>query len=157
MKQKRFVPLLLPAVVALILLAWAIWITTTAFTEGSLPIARWDTDRNYLFGTIWVIAFLTILLPIYFFGISLGLTAFLERSEETQPRANTCWRVAWGMTVVMVLITFCTRLAVTSWFPTNMHPPFQALDGGAHWGIISTLILVGLVVIFYRLMRRLAH
>ena len=157
MKRKRLVPLVLPAVVAIILLAWAIWVTTTAFTEGSLPVAGWETDRKYLFGTIWLICFLTILLPIYFFGISLGLTAFLDDPEETQQRRSACWRVAWGMTVVMVLITFCTRLAATSWFPTRMHPPFQAFDGGLKWGVLSTLVLAVLLVIFYRLMRRLTH
>jgi hypothetical protein len=157
MKHKGLIPLMLPALVALILLAWAIWVTMTAFVQGALPVAGWETDRKYLFGTIWVIGFLTILLPIYFFGISLGLTAFLENPEEAKSRPPACWRVAWGMTIVMVLITFCTRLATTSWFETPMHPPFQAIQGGLKPGLLSTLVLITLLTIFYRLMRKLTH
>lgn len=157
MKRKKMIPLLLPASVAVILLIWSGWITWTSFEDGALPVVGWHTESRHLFGTIWLIALLTILLPIYFFGISLGLTAFLDSDQETAAKPKACWRVAWGMTIVLVLITFVTRLAVTAWFPTHMHPPFQSMEGGVLPGSVVTTVLFCLLVIFYRLMQRLSH
>ena len=157
MTRKPLLPLLLPAIVAVILLAWAVWVTWTSFRAGALPVVGWQTEHRHLFGTLWLAAFLCILLPVYFFGISLGLTSLIESDQATPQRPSVCWSVACGMTIVEVLITFTARLAVTAWFPTEMHPPFQHLQGGWWPGLISTAVLALLLTLFYRIMRRIAR
>lgn len=145
--------LLLPASVAAVLLLWACWILYTGFKYGRLPVAGWETEHHYIFGTAWLLVFLVILLPAYGYAMTLGVLAVLERHDSNQPQPDNYWPVAVAVTVMLVLITFCARVAVTAWFPSDMHVPLNEYQGGMAAGFVATLIMGAVLVIFYRVAR----
>jgi hypothetical protein len=153
--QQQPLSLLIPGFFGLLLLTWAGWITYTAFTEGSLPVVGWQTQYPKLFGLAWVIAFFVVLLPAYVYSIGLGILGWLERNMEQQLSPQNHWLVAIGITALLSLVTYCTRIAVTAWFPEPMHPPFHNFQGGLLGGGITTVVLTVVMVIFYRVARSL--
>jgi hypothetical protein len=152
-RKRQPMALLIPGLFALLLLAWAGWITFTAFKEGSLPVVGWQTDHPRLFGVAWLVAFLVVLLPAYLFSAGLGLLGMLERPQGERPTDQNSWLVAIGFTALLGLLTFCTRVAVTAWFNEPMHPPLDHFQGGLISGLITTIMLGGVVVLFHRVAR----
>lgn len=153
--QRRRQPtaLLIPGLFAMLLFAWAGWITFTAFKEGSLTVVGWQTDHPRLFGAAWLVAFFVVLLPAYLYAMGLGLLGILERNQGERPTDQNSWLVAIGFTALLGFLTFCTRVAVTSWFDEAMHPPFEFFQGGLVAGLITTSVLAFVVVLFHRLAR----
>lgn len=146
--------LLIPGFFALLLLTWAGWITFTAFKDGSLPVVGWQTDEYpRLFGTAWVVALIIVLLPAYLYSMGLGLLGVLERAQGERPTDQNSWLVAIGFTALLGLLTFCARVAVTSWFHEPMHPPLEHFQGGIVPGMIATTVLAAVVVLFHRVAR----
>lgn len=153
-RKRQPAALLIPGFFALLLLAWAGWITFTAFKEGSLPVIGWQTDEHpRLFGAAWLVAFLVVLLPAYLYSVGLGLLGVLERTHGVRPTDQNSWLVAIGFTALLGLLTFCTRVAVTAWFNEPMHPPLEHFQGGLVSGLITTTVLCGVVVLFHRVAR----
>jgi hypothetical protein len=152
-RKRQPMALLIPGLFALLLLAWAGWITVTAFKEGSLPVVGWHTNHPQLFGVMWVVAFFVVLLPAYLFSVGLGLLGVLERTRGDRPTDQNSWLVAIGFTALLGLLTFCTRVAVTSWFNEPMHPPLENFQGGILSGVITTTALAAVVVLFHRVAR----
>lgn len=152
-RRRQPMALLIPGLFAVLLSAWAGWITFTAFKEGSLPVVGWQTNHPRLFGAAWLLAFFVVLLPAYLYAMGLGLLGVLERSHGERPTDQNSWLVAIGFTALLGLLTFCTRVAVTAWFNEPMHPPFDFFQGGIVSGIITTSILGFVVVLFHRLAR----
>lgn len=152
-RKRQPTALLIPGLFALLLLAWAGWITVTAFNEGSLPVVGWQTDQPKLFGAAWLVAFLVVLLPAYLYSVGLGLLGVLERTRGDRPTDQNSWLVAIGFTALLALLTFCTRVSVTSWFNEPMHPPLERFQGGVLSGVITTIILGAVVVLFQRIAR----
>lgn len=150
MKPKKPMALLLPANVAVVLLLWACWILYTGYKYGRLPVAGWETEHRYIFGTVWLVVFLVILLPAYVYAMALGVLALLERNDADQPQPKNYWPVAVAVTVMLILITFCARVAVTAWFPSDMHAPLSSYQGGMVAGFIATIVLGAVLVTFYR-------
>ena len=143
----------MPASVALVLLVWAGWIMYTSFKYGTLPVAGWETDCPKLFGTLWVLTFVIVLLPAYVYAIGLGILALLERHEELEPAPKSYWPVAANTTCLLILLTFCARVAVTAWFPGDMHPPLGDFHGGVLSGLIATLFMGFVTVTFFKVAR----
>ncbi len=152
-RKRQPAALLIPGLFALLLLAWACWITFTAFKEGSLPVVGWQTDHARLFGTAWLVAFFVVLLPAYLYSAGIGLLGLLERTQGERPTDQNSWLVAIGFTALLGLLTFCTRVAVTSWFNEPMHPPLEYFQGGILSGVITTTVLGAVVVLFHRIAR----
>lgn len=152
-RKRQPMALLIPGLFALLLLAWAGWITFTAFKEGSLPVVGWQTDRPRLFGAAWLVAFLVVLLPAYLYSAGLGLLGMLERPQGERPTDQNSWLVAIGFTALLGLLTFCTRVAVTAWFNEPMHPPLENFQGGLVSGLITTTVLGAVVLLFHRVAR----
>jgi hypothetical protein len=152
-RQQQPFPLLLPGLFALILLLWAGWVAYTAFRDGSLPVVGWRTAHRYWFGWAWLIAFGFVLLPAYLYAIGLGLLGLVERSTQNSPASQNFWLVAIGITALLCLVTFATRVAVTAWFPEPMHPPLGQFEGGWPVGFIATAGLVVVVLFFYKVAR----
>ncbi|NOS71319.1 MAG: hypothetical protein HOP33_15470 [Verrucomicrobia bacterium] len=147
-------PLLLPGGFALILLVWAFWIAYTAFKNGSMPVVGWDTDHEKVFGFAWLTAFVIVLLPAYLYAIGLGILGLLERRNSNgQPVPQNYWLMAIAITSLLCLVTFCTRLAVTAWFPEQMHPPLEHFHGGIIAGIFATSLLALVTGIYYKFAR----
>jgi hypothetical protein len=153
--QQQPLSLLIPGLFGVMLLVWAGWITYSAFMEGSLPVVGWQTQYPKLFGLAWVIAFFVVLLPAYVYSIGLGILGWLERNMQQQVSPQNHWLVAIGITAMLSLVTFCTRVAVTAWFPEPMHPPFHNFQGGLIGGGIATIALLVAVGLFYRVARSL--
>ena len=152
-RKRQPAALLIPGLFAMLLFAWACWITFTAFKEGSLPVVGWQTDHPRLFGVAWLLAFFVVLLPAYLYAMGLGLLGLLERAQGERPTDQNSWLVAIGFTALLGLLTFCTRVAVTAWFDEAMHPPLEHFQGGLVAGAITTTILGLVVVLFHRLAR----
>ena len=152
-RKRQPAALLIPGLFALVLLAWAGWIAFTAFKEGSLPVVGWQTEHTRLFGVAWLVAFFVVLLPAYLYSVGLGLLGVLERTRGDRPTDQNSWLVAIGFTALLGLLTFCTRVAVTSWFDEAMHPPLEQFQGGIVSGIITTTVLAAVVVLFHRVAR----
>lgn len=153
--QHQPLSLLIPGLFGVVLLIWAGWITYTAFTEGSLPVVGWHTDHPRWFGLAWLIAFFVVLLPAYIYSIGLGILGWLERDMRQQLSPQNHWLVAIGITAMLSVVTFCTRIAVTAWFPEQMHPPLHQFEGGLVGGGIMTLVLLVVMALFYRVARNL--
>ena len=153
-RKRQPTALLIPGFFAVLLFAWAGWITFTAFKEGALPVIGWQTDEHpRLFGAAWLAAFIIVLLPAYLYSIGLGLLGVLERTQGERPTDQNSWLVAIGFTALLGLLTFCTRVAVTAWFNEPMHPPLEFFQGGIVSGMIATTVLAAVVVLFHRVAR----
>ncbi len=152
-RQQSPFPLLLPGFFALVLLAWAVWVAFTAFTDGALPIVGWRTEHRRLFGWLWVGACLVALLPAYLYAIGLGILGLIERSGRNSPTSQNFWLVAISITALLALVTLATRLAVTAWFPVPMHAPLSQFEGGTLMGVLATAACGGVVLLFYKVAR----
>ena len=146
-------PLLLPAFFAVILLAWAIWIIYTGFTEGSLPVVGWGTDHDVAFGLAWLVIFIVVLLPAYLYAIGLGVLGVLERGMENQSHPQNYWLLAITQIAMLSLVTFCARVAVTAWFPEPLQMPLGHFHGGVLVGALTTAILLLVTLSYYKLAR----
>jgi len=144
--------LLLPTVFAVILLAWGMWVTYTAFSNGTLPLAGWKTTSDRAFGLAWLGIFIIVLIPAYLYAISLGILGVLERSERNASAPNY-WHLAITLTAMLALITFCARFAVTAWFPEEMHAPCEQFYGGIPAGVIATTILLRATGAYFKIAR----
>lgn len=144
MKRRRVFASLLPVFAGIILTLWGLKLMYTSFTSGSMPIAGWHTDQHHKnhFGLTWFIAFSIVLLPAYLYAISLGLQVFQNKDGLAISRKQSRWATAFGVVTLLCLLTFCTRVAVTAWFPSPMHIPFDEYQGGLVPGIVATIILL---------------
>ena len=144
MKRIRVLAPLLPVVTGMILTLWGLNVMYTSFTSASLPIAGWHTDQDHKndLGLTWLIAFSIVLLPVYLYAISLGLQVFQRKKEAIALREKSRWATDLGLATLLCLLTFCSRVAVTAWFPSPMHIPFEKYQGGFVPGIVATLILL---------------
>jgi hypothetical protein len=142
MKQKRVFAPVLPATIGLILLVWGLWVMYTAFRFGTLPLVTWTTNHNTLFGLTWFIAFFVLLLPAYAYALSLGFEALQGKSDIVSRLQRGHWLSAISVSVLLCALTFCSRVAVTSWFPSPMHPPFEDYRGGKVAGFTATFLLL---------------
>jgi hypothetical protein len=147
--QKPY-PLLIPGCFALALLVWAGWVTYTAFTNGALPVLRWQTEKRWLLGVLWLAVFCIVLLPAYLYAMFLGILALMERRHRDETVQQNFWLVAVSNTALLCLITFCARLAVTAWFPEQLHAPLHHFNGGAMVGLPATILLGLVMCVFYR-------
>ncbi len=146
-------PLLIPAGFALVLLVWAGWVGYTAFSSGTLPVVGWHTDRRLLFGFLWLVIFGVALLPAYLYAVSLGLLGLIGQMDTAEKESQNFWLAAISNTALLCMITFCARLAVTSWFPVPLHPPFDHSYGGLLNGMLATAALAFVTAIYYRIAR----
>ncbi len=140
-KQKRDLAPLLPALVGTVMLFWGLKVMYTSFAYGSLPIAGWHTEQKNLFGLSWLIVFMIVLLPAYLYAIGTGWQS-LKRLGRTSEPPKRYWLAAVGISVLLGVLTFCARVAVTAWFPSPMHAPFESFNGGMASGLAATMILV---------------
>jgi hypothetical protein len=131
---------LLPILTGAVLLLWGIQVVITAFAFGSMPIAGWHTEQKRLFGLAWLAVFVVVLLPSYLYAIETGLRLRRAAGQTPAPRKQSA--AAIGVTILLVTLTMCARVAVTAWFPEPMHPPFQDFQGGLVPGVISSLLLL---------------
>ncbi|MCU0783748.1 MAG: TIGR03758 family integrating conjugative element protein [Verrucomicrobia bacterium] len=152
-RGQHLYPLLIPGGFALVLLVWAGWVAYTAFTDGSLPIVGWQTERRLLFGLLWLAVFCVVLLPTYLYAVSLGLLSLIGKMDQAEKLSQNFWLVAISNTALLCLITFCARLAVTAWFPEQMHPPLHQFNGGILAGLLATAALGLVVAVYYRIAR----
>jgi len=115
-----------------------------SFALGSLPIAGWHTDQNHknLFGLTWFVVFSIVLLPAYLYAISLGLQVFQRKQGATFSGEQSRWATSFGVATLLCLLTYCARVAVTAWFPSPMHIPFDEYQGGFVPGFVATVILL---------------
>jgi hypothetical protein len=155
MKQKNSRPLLIPACAAFVLLTLGVWDMHTSLVHGTFPLVGWETKHSTAFGTLWLIVFVVVLLPAYMYAIALGTLGVFGRNEEYQPAPRFYWTMAANITCLLVLLTFCVRVAVTAWFPSQMHPPLDDYRGGVVPGVIATLFMVFVAVTFYKVARSL--
>ncbi len=142
MKQSRVLAPLLPMIIGVILILWGLKVMYTAFSFGSMPIAGWHTEQKNYFGMTWFFVFFIVLLPAYLYAISYGLQEFLRNPDALPLRKRSRWATAFGVVTLLCLLTFCARVAVTAWFSSPMHPPFEAFQGGILPGIFATVILL---------------
>lgn len=142
MKRSRVFAPLLPVMAGVILTLWGLKVMYTSFSFGTMPIAGWHTDQKNHFGLTWFIAFSIMLLPAYLYAINLGLSEFRRESGGSHPRLSSRWATSFGVVTLLCLLTFCARVAVTAWFPSPMHPPFEDYQGGVTPGIAATVILL---------------
>lgn len=135
--------MLLPGVVGIVLLLWSLKVVYTAFAWGSMPIAGWRTEAKGFFGFVWLAVFGIVLLPAYLYAIESAVRNWRSVSADSS-RAPRHTLAAWGVTILLVALTFAARVAVTAWFAVPMHPPFQRWTGGILPGVVATVVLLGL-------------
>lgn len=152
-RDQKTYPLLIPAVFGAVLLGWALWVIKTAFSEGLFPVVLWRTEHRGWFGALWLVTTLTVLGPAYLYAMTLGVFGLLRRLYSPDVGQQNLWLVAISHTAFLFLLTFVARLAVTAWFPGPMHPPLDALEGGLLPGLVASLILAGLAVLYFRIAR----
>ena len=155
MKRNYRRPLLVPACIALLLLIWGSANLFFSFRQGAFPVVGWETEHSRVFGTLWLIVFGSVLLPAYLYALALGVLSFLNRTGDHEPAPQLYWTMAANVTCLLVLLTFCARVAVTAWFPGQMHPPLDDYHGGVVPGVIATLFMLFVAVTFYKVARSL--
>lgn len=134
---------LLPAVVGGGLLLWGLKVVYTAFAWGSLPVAGWQTQAKGLFGLLWLAVFGIVLLPAYLYAIESAVRTWRSpRVVSSRPQRRAL--AAWGVTILLMALTFTARVAVTAWFGVPMHPPLQKWIGGVGPGSAATALLLTL-------------
>jgi hypothetical protein len=141
-KLERNLGPLLPVLTGLGLLAWGCWVLYTAFAYGSLPVAGWRTESKQLFGLTWLVVFVVVLIPAYLYAISKGWWSLRKKPTTDEDGGDSRRLAAVGVSVLLVALTFCARVAVTAWFPVPMHPPFGRWHGGWGSGLVATMILL---------------
>lgn len=153
MKSGRPFPLLIPAIVALVLLGRACFNFYNTYHSGEFRLLGWQTEHKGAFGTAWLITALVVLIPAYLYAISLGLLALFERDKQARPSRRVIWRVTLEISVLLIVVTYCARLAVTAWFPEKLILPLDDFDGGVLSGVVATAVLAGVVTLYYRVAR----
>lgn len=118
----------------------AVWRACLAFADGAFPLVGWQTEHRLPFGLAWLVISLTVLLPAYLGAIGLSVLAIREARSEVPDHRDNPWPGAILISVLLVLLTFCARVAVTAWFPEELHPPLHSLNGGLLTGLVVTVL-----------------
>ncbi len=127
-KSAKNGPSFLGDTLSLALLAWWLYSLYTAFAHGRLPLIAWGTKHTVVFGLVW-----------FFLGSPaiIGITSNIRNSYQKVVSllfALTMTPLAIAYWSVQVLLT---ALIITSWFPSPLPKPFDAIDGSIVTGLIA--------------------
>ena len=155
-QRENGAPLLLPVLIS-VLMVWSTCNIYFSFADGELPLVNWKTEHRLTFGTLWTMATLLILYPIYLATFLMGLSISKIEMIQRDETGESPWFTSGMLSFLVVLVTFCVRVSVTSWFPSNMHLPFQMFYGGPVSGAISLLVSAGVMAFTLRLIRKISN
>ena len=103
---------------------------------------------------VWLTMALFVLAPCYLLVIGSCLHALFTLARAPRAPAVSCL-VGAAQGVLVVLLTFGVRIAVTAWFPEELHPPFAETHGNPALGFAATLAVLGLAVLVFNVMARI--